>query len=279
MKSGNVSGKSKLLINAFLILTIITCLITMTNISLSISLSKNDTIVAKEDKVATTEATEEQADLTTDVVVTRGGAVVNNNDVVREGEYLKYNIKVTNTTEEDIENVVLVATIPEGVKYGEVYSNDYEVRQSYGYNFNEDLREKIIELGTVEAGQSKEIFYEVKVKDLPEDEGEKTIVTNINSFVGEEQVQSFEMTNKVQPSDVQMFLGAYVERAGRQYGLNIISDKQEEVEVKIHLPKEFSLKTVAYVEGATHNYNPDITYIDHVDMGPGNNATYVYRTS
>ncbi len=283
MRSGNVSGKTKLLINAFLILTIVTCLITMTNISLSISLSKNDAIVAKEDIKATTESTEEQADLTTEVVVTRGGAVVYNDDVVHEGEYLKYNIRVKNTTEEDIDNVVLVATIPEGVKYGELEADFTKIRDSYGYNFDENLREKIIEIGTVEAGQSKDLYYEVKVQDLQENEEEKDITTIINSFVGEELVHKFEMTNTVEPSDVQMFLGSYIERGGRQYVLNIASDTKEETVVKFHLPKEFKLKTVAKVkyklQDGPQNYNPEITHFDYIDMGPGGNAEYVYRNS
>lgn len=196
MRSGNVSGKSKLLINALLILTIVTCLITMTNISLSIALSKNDVIVAKEDRMATTETTEEQADLTTEVVVTRGGAVVYNDDVVHEGEYLKYNIRVKNTTEEDIDNVVLVATIPEGVKYGELQADFSKITQPYEYMFSEDLTEKIIEIESIKAGETKDLYYEVKVKDLEEGENSKQITTEINSYKGEELIQKFEMTKK-----------------------------------------------------------------------------------
>jgi len=283
MRSGNVSGKSKLLINALLILTIVTCLITMTNISLSIALSKNDVIVAKEDRMATTETTEEQADLTTEVVVTRGGAVVYNDDVVHEGEYLKYNIRVKNTTEEDIDNVVLVATIPEGVKYGELQADFSKIRDSYGYNFDENLKEKIIDIGTVEAGKSTEVYYEVKVQDLLEGEESKEITTIINSFKGEELTHKFEMTNTVEPSDVQMFLGSYIERGGRQYVLNIASDTKDEAIVKFHLPKEFKLKTVAKVkyklQDGPQNYNSEIKHFDYIDMGPGSNAEFVYRTS
>ena len=249
MRSGNVSGKSKLLINALLILTIVTCLITMTNISLSIALSKNDVIVAKEDRMATTETTEEQADLTTEVVVTRGGAVVYNDDVVHEGEYLKYNIRVKNTTEEDIDNVVLVATIPEGVKYGELQADFSKITQPYEYMFSEDLTEKIIEIESIKAGETKDLYYEVKVKDLEEGENSKQITTEINSYKGEELIQKFEMTNTIEPAEINFFLGAFEDYGGTTYGLNIASKKQgqEEVDVKIHFPKSAKIVSISEI--------------------------------
>ena len=185
--------------------------------------------------------------LTTEIALTRGGAELEEAGVVYEGEYIKYNFRITNTTEENIEGVRIVASIPDGVKYGELNSNFEEFRQPYFYSFNEELMEKIIEVGTIEAGQSKEFFYEVKVKDLAEGETEKAIVANVNSYIGEELAQSYQLRNVINPADTQLFLGSFTQYGGKQYGLNIKSDTQEEVEVKIHFPQNFKLSFITYM--------------------------------
>ena len=185
--------------------------------------------------------------LGTEVALSKGGAELEDGGVVYEGEYIKYNFRLTNKTQTNIDNVKIVASIPDGVKYGELNSNFEEFRQPYFYSFNEELKEKTIEVGTIEAGQSKEVFYEVKAKDLAEGETEKAIVANISSYIGEEIAQSYQLRNVINPADTQLFLGSFTQYGGKQYGLNIKSDTQEEVEVKIHFPKNFRLSFVTYM--------------------------------
>ncbi len=185
--------------------------------------------------------------LSTEVALSKGGAELEDGGVVYEGEYIKYNFRLTNKTQTNIDNVKIVASIPDGVKYGELNSNFEEFRQPYFYSFNEELKEKTIEVGTIEAGQSKEVFYEVKAKDLAEGETEKAIVANVNSYIGEELAQSYQLRNLINPADTQLFLGSCTQYGGKQYGLNIKSDIQEEVEVKIHFPKNFTLSFITYM--------------------------------
>lgn len=97
--------------------------------------------------------------LGTEVALSKGGAELEDGGVVYEGEYIKYNFRLTNKTQTNIDNVKIVASIPDGVKYGELNSNFEEFRQPYFYSFNEELTEKTIDVGTIEAGQSKEFFY------------------------------------------------------------------------------------------------------------------------
>lgn len=200
--------------------------------------------------------------LSTEVALTRGGAELEDGGIVYEGEYIKYNFRLTNKTQANIDNVKIVASIPDGVKYGELNSNFEEFRQSYFYNFDEELTERIIEVGTIEAGQSKEIFYEVKVKDLPEGETEKEIVANVNSYIGEELAQSYQLRNVINSADTQLFLGSFTEYGGKHYGLNIKSDTKEEAEVKIHFPKGFRLDFITYMK-------EEFTELDRVDTGNG----------
>ncbi len=207
--------------------------------------------------------------LSTEVALSKGGAELEDGGVVYEGEYIKYNFRLTNKTQTNIDNVKIVASIPDGVKYGELNSNFEEFRQPYFYSFNEELTEKTIDVGTIEAGQSKEFFYEVKAKDLAEGETEKAIVANISSYIGEEIAQSYQLRNVINPADTQLFLGSFTEYGGKHYGLNIKSDTKEETEVKIHFPKGFRLNFVTYTKD-------EFTELDRIETGNGNGELVWY---
>lgn len=203
-----------------------------------------------------------------EVAPMKGGTTLQNGDVVYEGEYIKYNLKVTNESNEDIQNVKVVATIPDGVTYGELETNYYDYRQTYRYNFQEDLAEKTIEIGTIKAGKSVDTFYEVKVDDLAEEE-EKTIATNIKTYVGEQSVQNYDISNVIKPSEIELFLTSLIDYGNWCYDLNIKSEKEEEVTVNIHLPKGFELNNITYVDHIVEDssdYNPsensEIVYMD-----------------
>ena len=66
---------------------------------------------------------EVKKDLKLEVTPIRGGVILNTDDTVYEGEYIKYNIKVSNTTDEEMKNVKVVATIPDGLTSAELKSN------------------------------------------------------------------------------------------------------------------------------------------------------------
>lgn len=192
-------------------------------------------------------STENNDTIKLEVAPTKGETTLKEGDTVYEGEYIKYNIRVTNTSEEDIHNVTVVASIPEGVTYGELETNYYDYRQKYAYNFQEDLREKQINIATIKAGEYIDTFYEVKVNDLPEGKENQTINTDMNVFVENEFAQSYSITNKIEPSEVQLFMNSLIDYAGWAYGVNLVSDREEEVDVAIHLPKAFSLRLITCV--------------------------------
>lgn len=206
---------------------------------------------------------ENNPNLQLEVVPTKGNhSVIRENDIVYEGEYIKYNIKATNTSDQTMEQVKVVASIPEGVTYGELEAQLYQFRGKYSYNFDKQLREKVINIGNIGAGKTVEFFYEVKVNDLAEGETEKQIVTRIHSYVGEQLGQSYEISNQVQPSEVELFMSTLIDYGGWAYGVNVKSDTQEEVEVKIHLPQAYQLEQIIYIPQNVEepwNYEPQGT--------------------
>ena len=219
---------------------------------------KQEMLEEQEDKgtyKAARQLTAEDNNLKLEVAPTKGETTLTDNDVVYEGEYIKYNIKVTNTSDKDIDNAKIVATIPEGVTYGELESNFYEYRGDYKYHFDEECRTKTIELGSIKPGKTVSTYYEVKVNDLAEGENEKQILSTINSYIGEKIVQTYEVINIIQPAEIQLFMESLIDYSfDYSYGLNIVADKdKEDITVRVHLPKDLTLYSVTYIDHNTEN--------------------------
>lgn len=92
---------------------------------------------------------------------------IDNGVEVTEGQKLKYKIKVSNTGELPVENVVVRNQIPNGTTYIEetVVKNDIETFNRYTYySSSNELR---WEIGTIESGQIAELEYTVVIDDYP----------------------------------------------------------------------------------------------------------------
>lgn len=158
----------------------------------------------------TLNTTSENVDgLKVEVVPVRGDTTLKDGDTVYEGEFIKYNIKVTNTSDKQIDNVKVVGTIPEGTVYGELEAEYNKETGKYCYNFDTELKQKEIEIETLESGKSVNKFYEVQVKDLAESNNEQQITTNIKVYAEKNQVMNYNITNKIERAEAKVFLGAF----------------------------------------------------------------------
>ena len=135
------------------------------NLRNSITQATNQNV---ENNVITASAEEIQG-LKVEVETLKGDSKLNNDSTLYEGEYLKYNVKITNTLDKDINNVKVVGSIPEGLTYGELNADYYSYNGIYEYKFDENLREKEITIDKISAGETVTKFYEVKVNDLVDD--------------------------------------------------------------------------------------------------------------
>lgn len=189
---------------------------------------------------------EELKGLTLEVAPVKGETVIADGDIVYEGEFIKYNIKVTNTTDKKIDNIKVVGTIPEGTIYGELEADYYTSTGKYQYNYDDTVTEKKIEIGSLEAGKSVTKFYEVKVNDLIEGQDEQQIKTNIKTYIGETQTASYELENVIKQAEVKIFLGAFLGTTKDQwtYSLSLSSDETKDVTVKLKKPEEYSLEYI-----------------------------------
>lgn len=192
-----------------------------------------------EEEILNNDNTMEKKDgLQINVTPTRGDIVLNDNDIIYEKEYLKYNIEIKNTTDTDFEDVKIYANIPEGTVYGELETKFNTVSEGkYQYNFDSTLKEKEINIGTIKAGETVSKYYEVQVSDLLEGEEEKQISTNINVYSGNSEIYEYTINNTVKPSEVEVFLAS---RRSGTFGewnymlyLNIPEGKEATVELDL----------------------------------------------
>ena len=175
-----------------------------------------------------------------EVAPIKGEKAIYNDDILYEGEYIKFNIKVTNTTKETMENVTVVGNVPEGTTYGTLVTDYHNPSGEYKYDFSPEVKEVPIEIGTLKPGQSITEFYEVQINDLEEGIEEKQITTNIQAKVGEAEAGSFTLVNSVKQAKYKVFLSSciYTEKHEWYYPIKVESDEDKEVEVIVKLPKQ-----------------------------------------
>lgn len=116
-----------------------------------------------------------------------GDTELKENSEVHEQEIINYEIEVSNNSNNKIENISIQSPIPDGTVYVEKNDNPFEdgggesTAGNYIGVYRElsEQKEVILDIGTLDVGESKTVEYEVKVKDLEGQEENATIVSNI----------------------------------------------------------------------------------------------------
>ncbi len=190
----------------------------------------------------------------------RGDTVLKEGDTVYEGEFIKYNIKVTNTSNQKMDNVKVIGTIPEGTVYAELDADYHSIWGKYEYKYDENIKEKEINIGSLEAGKSTTVFYEVKVNNLEEGKTENSLISNIKLYINSNQASNYEVNNVVKNSDINLFVTSElngIEDTGWNYFVKITSKQDKNTEVKVKLPEIFGVDTIKYAkeEGSIQGTN------------------------
>lgn len=117
--------------------------------------------------------TEEQDPLSIEVQARTGGEYLKDGESVKEGQGIKYLLKLTNNTEEDMKNIKVTANHTNAIFYDVITYNDgwdsvtYEENQEYTrIEENEDLKEKVFKIETLAPGESIELNYQFSVKEV-----------------------------------------------------------------------------------------------------------------
>ncbi len=224
---------------------------------------------------------EDNQNLKIEVAPVKGNTAISSGDTLYEGEYVKYNIKVTNTSNEEINNLKIVGSIPEGATYGELVADYNTMGGEYKYNFNENLTEKAIQVGTLKAGEEYNTFYEVQINDL-KDVDEIQLTTNIVAYIGDTPVASYQLTNTVKQAEAKVFLGAFHDGGDRgdwTYTVKVTSDETKEGILKVFLPKEVNLKFVTKGNDALDTDSIEIIPMENVEISSDNVVTLKVKSN
>ncbi len=115
--------------------------------------------------------TEEQEPLSVEVQSRTGGEYLKDGESVKEGQGIKYLLKLTNNTEENMTNIKVTANHTNAIFYDVITYNDgwdsvtYEEDREYTrIEENEDLKEKVFEIETLAPGESIELNYQFSVR-------------------------------------------------------------------------------------------------------------------
>ena len=212
-----------------------------------------------------------------EVTPIRGDVALADGDIVYEGEFIKYNITLTNTTDAAIDNVKVVATIPEGVAYGELVREDNEPYVESYYNYDKELRTKEINVGTIAAGKTSTVYYEVRVNDLAQEETTKDISTNIKTYIEDGVSDDYNVTYKVEKAEYKVQLSSYVYRSGVfKYRLKIEGESEEEIPVKIDFPEYMGAYNLVDESDLSKSIEFDNISKLSANLKPGNYLIYVH---
>lgn len=112
-----------------------------------------------------------------------GDKILSDGDTVYEHEYIKYDVKLKNNSNNKIENINLIGNIPEGTVYVNCYFGEISFENFTGYDLykieEDPSKTQYNELINLEAGEEKNISYYVRANYLNSGETEKNIESKI----------------------------------------------------------------------------------------------------
>ncbi len=208
----------------------------------------------------------------TKLMATVGGEETNK--PVRNGEVIHYQIEVSNTGTEDVNDVRVMAKVPEGTVMV-VPEEDYEYSgASYYQELENTTYESTIE--TLKVGQVIYADYEVRVKSQVE---EGTTLSNIAEVkYGDVTKQSAEIKNVTANGNLRITVKRVTDRnvdlhpmgSVRYYAIveNISDQKQENIKVQAKMPNSLQVELVSLLTGKLPNVQSTILeYAEELNIG------------
>ena len=143
----------------------------------------NSTEIKTIEKVDETEGTKNYADgIIVETKAIRGDKVLNNDDVIYENEIIKYEVKITNTSNKKIDDIKIIANIPDFLEYVPMEQGEF----GYGYNSDSELKKYEIDVDTLTAGETKEYYFELQaIEGLDTRELHDRVMTTYLAEMGE----------------------------------------------------------------------------------------------
>ena len=163
-----------------------------------VRLSTEDALLGDAEPICSTVA---DGDIRTELYVMQGNESLEEGQVVYNEQNLKYIIKLTNTTNAPINNVKVTAKNTNAVFY-EWTEEQVDLEQfHYSYKENEEKGQQEFSIDTLDAGESKEIIYQVVVKKNGDSSTQATINLSADN-IEQKEIKSIE--NKILDSRIKI---------------------------------------------------------------------------
>lgn len=193
--------------------------------------------------------------LETSLNATVGGQELKEDRVVKNGEVIKYTVKVSNTGSEDVEDIYVVGEIPEGTKLVEPVKNYEYTGASYYKELDTDTYRGDIEKLAV--GETAILEYELRInKDLKEN---KEIKHNVETKYLDVTQKSNEIKCMTQTANLRISAKRVTDRSVDLYELgtveyyaiieNISDKEQKDVKIKTNMSNNIKPERVQLITG------------------------------
>ena len=208
-----------------------------------------------------------------------GDKTLENGETIYSNEIVKYEISITNTSQDVINNFKLMANIPEGMVYVDYLEENFEFwdetytavetlkpdkngvywqDDTYQYTVDESIKDIERTIETLQPGETKTISYELKANTDTEIDAE----TNIEFLVNDNYIYTFNMRNTLKPSDIEVRMRQYqsrMEKNNFEYNIIIknLSDEAKSGTINFTIPNNVEVTSVDAIyagEGAVANY-------------------------
>ncbi|MFQ9501451.1 MAG: SdrD B-like domain-containing protein [Clostridia bacterium] len=185
---------------------------------------------------------------------------------VYSNEIIKYEITLTNTTEDAINNVKILGNIPEGTVFVD-YDEDafsfwnltytmlepktpdsngvYWQDDTYQYVTDETVKTKEIFVGTLQKSETKKYSYEVKVNTT----SQIKIDTNIDLSLNDNVIYTYNISNRANPADFEVRMRQYQSRTEKnEFSYDVIvknlTDQNKSGVITIDIPNNVEITKV-----------------------------------
>lgn len=197
----------------------------------------------------------EVSNVSFDIKATVGSKQLGENDEVYENQIIKYIIKMKNNSDNKIENINVVGNVPDGTNYATVdYGTDYKESDDYYDLYKyviDDSKKQVNEKISLEAGEEKQVYYEVKVSKLNNGETGKNISSNIYATMGSKKIVEYSLNNVVKNAEMSVELKSWrTEREDNLWAYDIYVYNNLNTDIKnakfeMQLPEQFKFSEVS----------------------------------
>ena len=221
-----------------------------------------------------------------------GNQELNDGDSVHEGEYIKYIAKIKNNSNEDVNGLNVIASVPDGTTYVDVETKEITEEERLN-KINDECRltedtskKEVTKIVSLAKGEEKEVVFYVKANNLEDGESDRNISSNIKLRIDGKEKDFGLVKNIVNKANLKVTVAAWETKRDnnvwffRAIVTNEKGEEQKNLSVNFDLNGKFSLTDDKENEGVEKDGNVYKCKISSIlvdeDKGENVNGAYIF---